>query len=102
VPIGEMQLLVLDSANALDDTAPPELMAFYKAQFEILRRAAGGPAWLVMYHPSWGFGQSNSATDRPRPFQLNATLQAASMNSLAPSITLVLSGHLHLFECSRH
>jgi hypothetical protein len=31
-------------------------------------------------------------------FQLNATLQAASMNSLGPSIALVLSGHLHLFE----
>jgi hypothetical protein len=29
---------------------------------------------------------------------VNATLQAASANSLAPFITLVLTGHLHLLE----
>jgi hypothetical protein len=98
VPLGETQLLVLDSANALDETAPPELVAFYTTQFETLRQETGSDAWLVMHHPIRGLGQSDSVEGGPSPFQLNATLQAASSDRLGQAITLVLSGHLHLFE----
>jgi Calcineurin-like phosphoesterase len=101
VPLGEEQLLVLDSAGAPDDSAPSALVAFFANQFAALRQAPSTNAWLVTHRPIWGSGQSNSGTHGPSLFQLNATLQAASGHSLAPSITLVLAGHLHLFELLR-
>ena len=52
----------------------------------------------MTHRPLWGVGQSNRAKDGPSLFQRNATLQAASANDLPPSISLVLSGHVHLFE----
>jgi hypothetical protein len=51
-----------------------------------------------MHHPIRGLGQSDSVEGGPSQFQLNATLQAASSDGLVQAITLVLSGHLHLFE----
>jgi Calcineurin-like phosphoesterase len=98
VPLEAVQLLMLDSASAPDDTAPPPIEAFYAAQFAALRTASGANSWLVTHRPLWGVGQSNRAKEGPSLFQLNATLQAASANDLPPSITLVLSGHVHLFE----
>jgi hypothetical protein len=101
VSIGEGQLLMLDSASAPDDTAPAAMVAFYIGLFAALREAPGANGWLVTHRPIWGIGQSDSGKEGASLFQLNATLQAASENRLAPSITLVLAGHLHLFEALR-
>jgi hypothetical protein len=98
VPIGEGQLLMLDSASAPDNTAPAAMVAFYASQLAMLREASGAKAWLVTHRPIWGIGQSESGKGGPSMFQVNATLQAASANSLASFITLVLAGHLHLLE----
>jgi Calcineurin-like phosphoesterase len=98
VPIGEGQLLMLDSASAPDDTAPAAMVALYGSQFAALPQASGGKAWLVTHRPIWGIGQSDGGPNGPNMFHVNATLQAASANGLAPSITLILSGHLHLVE----
>jgi Calcineurin-like phosphoesterase len=98
VPMGEGQLLILDSASAPDGTPPAAMVAFYASQFAALREASSANAWLVTHRPIWGIGQSTSGQDGPSMFQVNATLQAASANSLAPFITLILAGHLHLLE----
>jgi hypothetical protein len=98
VPIAEAQLLMLDSASAPDDTAPAAMVAVYGSQFTALRQASSAKAWLVTHRPVWGIGQSDGGEDGPSMFHVNATLQAGSANGLAPSITLILSGHLHLWE----
>jgi Calcineurin-like phosphoesterase len=98
VPMGEGQLLILDSASAPDDTAPAAMAAFYGSQLAALRQASSAEAWLLTHRPIWGIGQSDGGKDGPSMFHANATLQAASAKGLAPFITLILSGHLHLFE----
>jgi len=98
IPLGDLQLLMLDTANVPDEGAPAESVVFYAAQFEALRQADGGPAWLVMHRPIWGVGQPDDARKGADPFQLNATLQAASNNDLGAHVRLVLSGHVHAFE----
>jgi hypothetical protein len=74
------------------------MVAFYGSQLAALRQASSAEAWLVTHRPIWGVGQSDGGKDGPNMFQVNATLQAASVNDLAPFITLILSGHLHLLE----
>ena len=101
VPTGKGQLFMLDSASAQDDSAPSPLVEFYATQFAALRNATSANAWLVTHRPMWGVGQSENGKDGPRLFRVNSTLQNASGNSLPPFITLVLSGHLHLFEALR-
>ena len=99
VPIGGGQLLVLDSANAPDEAAPAALVTLYQAQFAALREAAAtAPSWLVTHRPLWGIGRPDEVAERDRVITLNATLQAASAQTLASGIQLVLSGHIHLFQ----
>jgi hypothetical protein len=98
VPLGAVQLLVLDSANAPDETAPPALVALYQAQFAALREAATAASWLITHRPLWDIGRPDEVAERDKVITLNATLQAASANSLASGIQLVLSGHIHFFQ----
>ena len=99
IPLGEVQLLVLDSANAEDDRAPGEKVAAYAAQFTALQDlATTKEAWLLMHHPLWGVGWAKGA-DKTRGLTYpNATLQAAAGSRLPPHLRFVLSGHLHTFE----
>jgi hypothetical protein len=96
VPVGALQLLVLDAAAAEDREAPPEQVAVYAAQFDEVRARAGATAWLTMHRPLWAIGAEHGADGAL--FQTNPTLQAASGNALPPGVQLVLSGHIHLFE----
>jgi Calcineurin-like phosphoesterase len=98
VPLGAVQLLVLDSANAPDETAPAALVALYQAQFAALREAATAASWLVTHRPLWGIGRPDEVVERDKVITLNATLQAASAKTLASGIQLVLSGHIHFFQ----
>lgn len=88
-----LQLLMLDSSAAKDDSAPAEEVAVYTAQIDELEDAALGDGWIVTHHPFWGIGQDSDGV-----FDLNDTLQTASGNVLTDDISLVLSGHIHLFE----
>ena len=48
---------------------------------------------MLTHHPFWGIGQDSDGV-----FDLNDTLQTATGNVLTDDISLVLSGHIHLFE----
>jgi hypothetical protein len=95
IPVGGLQLLLLDSVLA-DDTAPtPPIVQAYAAQFRALADVAGPNAWLLSHRPMWALVPGGSGTDL-RVF--NATLQEASQNTLPPGVQLVLTGHVHLAE----
>ncbi|MEZ5788679.1 MAG: metallophosphoesterase [Xanthobacteraceae bacterium] len=89
---GGRSFLVIDSSNAYDSCAedacdsPP-----YAAQFDAMAPKPG--TWFLSHRPIWGVG---------RNFTMNHTLQLAldtAANGRLPSgITLVLSGHMHIFE----
>ena len=93
IDIGSINLLMLDSSAAEDDSAPLDAVEVYASQITTLEDASGDNAWLVTHRPLWGIGK-----DSGELIMINDTLQAASGNVLSGGINLVLSAHIHLFE----
>ncbi len=93
VDIGSLNLLMLDSSAAKDNSAPSDQVDVYALQIDALEAASGDNAWFVTHHPIWGIGESSGEL-----FMINDTLMAASDNELGGGINLVLSGHIHFFE----
>jgi hypothetical protein len=96
VPLEGLNLVVMDSVKADDTTPAPEVTATYAQQFQAiagLAGAAGADAWLIGHRPLWGLVPDASGSGVQ---VFNATLQAASGNTLPSTIDLVLTGHVHL------
>jgi Calcineurin-like phosphoesterase len=98
VDLGDLQLVVLDSAQADDFVAQPDEVDHYRAQFARVAELAGPNTWLVHHRPLWAVGQSPREAGPAGLFRTNPTLQAASDNRLPAGVQLVLSGHLHIWE----
>jgi len=88
-----VELLLLDSASAKDDSAPSDLVDEYSERIAELESTVGQDAWFVTHHPLWGIGESGGEV-----FMINDTLQASTGNTLVEGINLVLTGHIHFFE----
>jgi hypothetical protein len=93
IDIGSVDLLMLDSASAQDNSTPPDLVRIYAEQISTLFESASKNSWFVLHHPLWGIGQFEGAL-----FKINQTIEAATENTLPSGINLVLSGHIHIFE----
>jgi len=89
IPIGSLQLIELDSAEADDAVLYPDQIAAYQQQFAKIQQMAGSNAWILTHRPIWGVRSNLNA---------NAVLQAASQNSLPSGVGLILSGHTHTFQ----
>ena len=92
VKVGDQSFVILDSSDAAD-TCPKQRCksAPYVEQFSNMSPAVG--TWLVTHRPIWGLKNKN--------VRLNATLQAALARwdgRLPPGFTLVVAGHIHLWE----
>jgi hypothetical protein len=93
VPLGAMNLVVMDSASAPDMVIDHNLLATYRADFRKIAELAPAPIWLASHRPLWG------AVSR-MGFRVggNRTMIAAlDPADLAP-VSLMLSGHIHAFE----
>jgi hypothetical protein len=97
VALGNLQLLVLDSASARSGGAPPDQVATYSAQIATLRALATDPAWFVTHKGIRLLGQPFNNPTAP-PFVDNETLQRAGALNLPPSVKLALAGHTHIVE----
>jgi hypothetical protein len=93
VNLAGVRMLVLDTAMASDK--PPLDPDPYVSQFAALPAMAGSDAWLLAHKPMWGLLPDSSGANVT---VLNPTLQAASGNSLPPTVRLVVTGHIHLAE----
>jgi Calcineurin-like phosphoesterase len=94
IPLGGAVLAVVDSSPASDSQAEAADVARYTAQFAALAAMRPAYTWLATHRPIWDvvdIGQPALATG-------NATLQAAIRNRLPSAVTLLLAGHVHLFE----
>jgi hypothetical protein len=96
IPIGPLQLLVMDTVNANDTTPDPAAVQTYAQQFRALGAVAGDDAWLLSHRPLWGLVPDPSGAMQVRVF--NATLEQAAHDALPFGIQLVLTGHVHLAE----
>ena len=100
-PIGGLNLYVVDSADTVDERAPPDRVAAFGAQLDALSPAlANQPGWIVVHRPVWGSGAGGCGSGRwgrsARP--LNATEQAAVKGRDLGAIEMILSGHIHHFS----
>lgn len=96
--LGDLRLIVFDSASACGQADLRDEIPVYRAEFErVAAHVAAGTSpqtWLVSHKPLWGILEDSPA----RRVLLNYTLQQASANRLPAPIGLVLSGHEHLFQ----
>jgi len=60
VDIGFVDLLMLDSSAAEDNSAPSDDVETYASQIEALEEASGENAWMVTHHPFWGIGRARA------------------------------------------
>jgi len=97
VSLGDFAVIVMDSAMANDTKAVPDQVTMYDKQFSQIESMTNKPSWLLIHRPIWGIAQQRGQS-QPQIYTANKTLQAASLNHLPSSITLVLSGHIHIFE----
>jgi hypothetical protein len=94
VKLGGLSLAILDSSYAPDPTVDPRLLPIYQPEFASLAKL-DAPVWLVTHRPLFGVVRE---LDSGRALGGNATLVAALGGDLAPSVELLLAGHIHILE----
>jgi hypothetical protein len=92
IKLGSFELVVFDSSETSEDAVEEKQVSKFAAQLSDLHVTN---AWLVAHHPFWGF-RSSAAGDSYSP--VSAPLQEAWKRASPKGISLILSGHVHLFE----
>jgi len=92
VKLGSFQLAVLDTSAIKEDDLDEKQVATFAAQLASLHVEN---AWLITHHPFWGFRPDFHGGPS---VSLVASLQAAWEKAAPTGISLILSGHVHLFE----
>jgi len=92
VKLGKFQLAILDSSAAKENDVDEAQVAVFAAQLSSLHPES---AWLATHYPFWGFS-TDPRGGLPKP--LVAALEAAWEKAAPEGYTLILSGHIHLFE----
>jgi hypothetical protein len=93
VPLGVMNLVVMDDANAPDPLVDRTEREVYRAEFRSLAKLAPAPIWLAMHRPIAGAVRMFGFT-----FGGNRTLIASLDEGMLAPVKLMLSGHIHAFE----
>jgi hypothetical protein len=94
IPLGDVNLAVMDDADAPDITVDHDLLGEYQADFATLAKMNTPPLWLAMHRPIWG-----ALTLMGMGAGGNRTMIAAldDPQALNP-VSLMLAGHIHTFE----
>jgi hypothetical protein len=92
VQLGEFQLAVVDSSANKDIMVDEVQVTAYAAQLASLHVKN---AWLTTHHPFWGFF---TAPIIGLPMPTSATLEEAWDKAAPKDFSLIISGHVHLFE----
>ena len=99
VPLGGLNLYVLDSADADDRTAPRQKVAAFASQLSTLApQLAREPGWIVTHRPIWAFVPvARVGPLGPLNLSLDLTEQAAVRGRNLNAVRMVVSGHIHDF-----
>jgi hypothetical protein len=93
INLGSFELLMLDSSAAQETQHDEKQIAKYAEQ---LASIPVENAWLVDHHPFWGL-EGGAKEDSPI-VALTWPLQEAWDRATPKGISMILSGHMHLFE----
>jgi hypothetical protein len=92
IQLGMFQLIEFDSSAARQNSVDPEQLRNYTAQLASLHAEN---AWLVDHHPFWALRPATASS--PAVAETDVLQQA--WNQASPQgVSMVLSGHTHLFE----
>jgi hypothetical protein len=92
VKLGSFELIVIDTSAAAEDKLDEKQASTYAEQMKGIQSSG---AWLVSHYPFWGF--KADVLGKPS-IPVSPTLQEAWNLASPKGISLVLSGHVHLFE----
>jgi hypothetical protein len=92
IKLGSFQLVMLDSSEVLEDSLDQNQISHYASQLSSLHVKN---AWLVAHHPFWGF--KAGVLGKPS-VPISVPLEEAWNKAAPKGISLILSGHIHLFE----
>jgi hypothetical protein len=99
VPLGEVDLAVMDNADAPDVTIDSDLRSEYEADFADLAKSKVAHLWLAMHRPIWGAITGPFSI----PMGGNRTMIAALTDPHAlDRVSLMLAGHIHTFEAMNY
>jgi len=99
VPLGEVDLAVMDNADAPDVTIDSDLRSEYEADFADLAKSKAPHLWLAMHRPIWGAITGPFSI----PMGGNRTLIASLTDLHAlDRVQLMLAGHIHTFEAMNY
>ena len=99
VSLGDLNLYILDSADAEDRATPAETVAAVTAQFDAIKpELARAPGWIVTHRPIWALTPVvRVGPIGPFEVALNATQQAAVRQNDLAGAQMIVSGHVHHF-----
>lgn len=92
VKLGTFELAMLDASAVKEDDLDEAQATTYAAQLTALEPVNG---WLVVHYPFWGFKTDPHGGP---PISLVASLQSAWEKAAPKGVSMILSGHVHLFE----
>jgi hypothetical protein len=93
--VGDQRMVVLDSGIAADEVSTTEETERFRQQFAEVATLAGDSAWLVTHKPVWSIIENKKGDQTEVDTE---TFDEAIDDVLPESITLVVSGHIHLAE----
>ena len=101
VELGGTRLVVLDSADAVDEKADPDQVAAFGARLDVMKTLRGKgsgqgrePGWLVTHRPVWfAFRAGSKLVDGVT----NASERAAVKTRDLTGVQMVVAGHVHNF-----
>jgi len=92
VKLGNFQLAMLDSSATKENVVDEEQLEITVKQLTSLQTK---DAWLTTHHPFWGF-YTDRRSGLPKP--TTPVLEEAWEKAEPKNFSLILSGHIHLFE----
>ena len=99
VDLGDLNLYILDSADADDRDPKPARVARFAGQLSALGAdLAHGRGWIVTHRPFWGLTPvARLGPIGPFEVAINQTEQAAVAGRDLDGVQMVVSGHIHHF-----
>lgn len=92
IKLGPFELAMIDSSAVNELAADEDQITEFRGQLLSLHVQN---AWLVDHHPFWGFASAASVLP---PVAISVPLQEAWNRAKPTGYSLILSGHVHLFE----
>jgi calcineurin-like phosphoesterase family protein len=89
-----LTLAVMDVSAAREDKIDETQVPLFHAQYRALAGTISGQTWLLQHRPIWSPGGVFAG----KLVGDNKTLEAAARDVIPADVTLMLSGHHHLFQ----